>query len=142
METTNQLLDLARQVGNFNSDNALAQRLGLTRAVVSAWRQGRNPIPDERIAQLCALAKLDGPEWMARIHAERAQSPAERALWSKMLTRLAAAALVLVPFAAAATPEKPANSMGYKSDSSGYVYYVRFVRTFGDRCWSRLRLNN
>lgn len=124
METTNQLLDLARQVGNFNSDNALAQRLGLTRAVVSAWRQGRNPIPDERIAQLCALAKLDGPEWMARIHAERAQSPAERALWSKMLVRLAAAAIFVAPFTAGAN-EKATEIKGFSSDSAGYVYYVK-----------------
>jgi hypothetical protein len=125
METTNALLDQAKQAGNFNSDNALAQRLGLTRAVVSAWRQGRNPIPDERIAQLCALAKIDGPEWLARVHAERAQSPAERALWSKMLVRLAAAALFIVPLSACAKMEKLDISTGYAPGSAGYVYYVK-----------------
>lgn len=127
MSALNELLDKAKNACGLASDNALAERVGVTRAMISKWRSDEKPIADERIAQLCALAKADGPEWMARIHAERAQSPAERALWSKMLTRLAAAALVLVPFAAAATPEKPANSMGYKSDSSGYVYYVKRV---------------
>ncbi|MBD4117713.1 hypothetical protein GUH64_04400, partial [Xanthomonas citri pv. citri] len=47
------------------------------------------------IAQLCAMAKLDGGEWMARIHAERAASPAERALWRSVLDRLSAAAAVV-----------------------------------------------
>lgn len=102
MTATEELLDKAREAANISSDSALSQRLGITRAVISAWRKQLYPIPDERIAQVCALAKLDGPEWLARIHAERAQSPAERALWSKMLTRLAAAAVLLVPFAAMA----------------------------------------
>ncbi len=52
-------------------------------------------MPDERIAQLCALGKLDGPTWMAKIHAERAESPAERQLWRSTLERLGAVAAVL-----------------------------------------------
>ncbi len=95
MSSVNDLLDKVREAGNFPSDNALAQRLGLTRAVVSTWRSGRNPIPDERIAQLCALGKLDGPLWIALIHAERAQSATERALWRLMLDRMSAAAAVV-----------------------------------------------
>ncbi|WP_164229425.1 DUF3693 domain-containing protein [Stenotrophomonas maltophilia] len=95
MDAVNQLLDQARVGTNLPSDNALAQRMGVTRAVVSNWRQARNPIPDERIAQLCAMAKLDGPAWTARIHAERAASPAERAMWKSMLDRLSAAAAVV-----------------------------------------------
>ncbi|WP_329892985.1 DUF3693 domain-containing protein [Stenotrophomonas sp. SMYL20] len=95
MSSVNDLLDKVREAGNFPSDNALAQRLGMTRAVVSTWRSGRNPIPDERIAQLCALGKLDGPLWIAMIHAERAQSATERALWRLMLDRMSAAAAVV-----------------------------------------------
>lgn len=52
-------------------------------------------MPDERIAQICALAKLDGGEWMAKIHAEAAASPAEKALWRSVLDRLSAAAAVV-----------------------------------------------
>jgi len=127
MNPTAELLDKAREAGNISSDNALSQRMGVTRAVVSAWRGELKPIPDERIAQLCAMAKLDGPEWLARIHAERAQSPAERALWSKMLVRLAAAAIFVAPFAAGAN-EKAPEIKGFSSDSAGYVYYVKIVR--------------
>ncbi|PPU06834.1 hypothetical protein XacyCFBP2565_21230 [Xanthomonas arboricola pv. corylina] len=94
MPSVNELLDKARERANLPSDNALAQRIGVTRAVISSWRKDRYPMPDERIAQVCALAKLDGGEWMARIHGERAASPAERALWRSVLDRLSAAAAV------------------------------------------------
>ncbi|MGR4896968.1 DUF3693 domain-containing protein [Stenotrophomonas sp. LARHCG68] len=125
MSAAAQLLDSAREATNLPSDNALAQKLGVTRATVSGWRKDYYPLPDERIAQLCALAKLDGPEWMARIHAEKAQSPAERALWSKMLTRLAAAAIFLVPLSAFANAETPVKSDGYTENAPGFVYYVK-----------------
>ncbi|MBD1474526.1 hypothetical protein GUH81_21995 [Xanthomonas citri pv. citri] len=95
MPTTNELLDKVKESCSLPSDNVLSQKLGVTRAVISGWRNDRYPIPDERIAQLCAMAKLDGGEWMARIHAERAASPAERALWRSVLDRLSAAAAVV-----------------------------------------------
>jgi transcriptional regulator with XRE-family HTH domain len=124
MTAINQLLDETRKAANISSDNELSKRLGVTRAVVSAWRHDYYPVPDERIAQICALGKLDGPEWMARIHAEKAQSPAERALWSKMLTRLAAAAIFLVPLSAFAKAETPVKSDGYAENVPEFVYYV------------------
>lgn len=111
MNATAVLLDQAREKAGLPSDNVLSQRLGVTRAMVSAWRGELKPIPDERIAQLCAIAKLDGPEWMARIHADRAQSPAERALWSKMLLRLAAAAIFVAPLSAGAADKSLANQV-------------------------------
>lgn len=105
------LLDQVRVGGNFNSDMGLAEKLGVKRQTLHAWRHDQAPIPDERIAQLCALAKLDGPEWMARIHADKAQSPAERALWSKMLLRLAAAAIFVAPLSAGAADKSLANQV-------------------------------
>nr|WP_232532028.1 DUF3693 domain-containing protein [Xanthomonas campestris] len=95
MPTTNALLDKVKESCSLPSDNVLSHKLGVTRAVISGWRNDRYPIPDERIAQLCAMAKLDGGEWMARIHAERAASPAEKALWRSVLDRLSAAAAVV-----------------------------------------------
>lgn len=131
MDAVNQLLDQARVGTNLPSDNALAQRMGVTRAVVSNWRQARNPIPDERIAQLCAMAKLDGPAWTARVHAERAASPAERAMWKSMLDRLSAVAavLALVVFAApGAARAKDIDSQGFSgSDQPHSVYYVQSI---------------
>lgn len=88
MNTTNKLLDTVRKVCGVKTDSALATKLGVTRALVSGWRSDRYNIPDEKIAAACAMAKLDGPEWMALVHAERAATPAERALWRAALDRL------------------------------------------------------
>ncbi|WP_108858332.1 DUF3693 domain-containing protein, partial [Xanthomonas fragariae] len=89
MSAENELINLVRAGGKFSSDNELAQKLGVTRAMVSSWRSGRYVLPDDQIAQLCALATLDGASWMARIHTERAASATERALWQSILDRLA-----------------------------------------------------
>ncbi|HHA2589881.1 TPA: DUF3693 domain-containing protein [Stenotrophomonas maltophilia] len=131
MDAVNQLLDQARIGANLPSDNALAQRMGVTRAVVSNWRQARNPIPDERIAQICAIAKLDGPLWIAMIHAERAQTQTERALWRLMLDRISAAAAVVALVALslpspgnAKTAQNQAVSAGLLTHS---VYYVQSI---------------
>jgi len=129
MDTANDLLDKVKAACNFPSDNVLAQKIGLTRAMVSSWRHGRHPIPDERIAQMCALAKLDGPTWIAMLHAERAQTATERALWRLMLDRLSAAAAVVALVALslpsignAKTAQNQAVSGGLLTHS---VYYVR-----------------
>lgn len=123
-----ELLDQARERCNFNSDNELATAVGLKRQTIHQWRHSLAPISDERIAQICAMAKLDGPHWTAQIHAERAQSPAERAMWKSMLDRLSAVAavLALVVFAApGAARAKAIDSQGFSgSDQPHSVYYV------------------
>jgi transcriptional regulator with XRE-family HTH domain len=123
MNAINELLDNAKDRLNLGSDLALAERLAVTRSLVSRWRKGDTPLADDRIAQLCALAKADGPEWMARIHAEKAQSPAERALWSKMLTRLAAAAILLAPLSAGAADKSLENQV-IKSEKTPVMYIM------------------
>nr|WP_099485312.1 DUF3693 domain-containing protein [Stenotrophomonas maltophilia] len=131
MDTANDLLDKVKAACNFPSDNVLAQKIGLTRAMVSSWRHGRHPIPDERIAQMCALAKLDGPTWIAMLHAERAQTATERALWRLMLDRLSAAAAV-VALVALSLPSignaKTAKTQAVSGDLLTHsVYYVQSI---------------
>ncbi|WP_204372823.1 DUF3693 domain-containing protein [Stenotrophomonas maltophilia] len=95
MTAVGELLDAARERTGIPSDNALAARLGIQRQLLSKARAGEKPLSDERIAQICALAKLDGPTWIAMIHAERATTATERALWRLMLDRMGAAAAVV-----------------------------------------------
>jgi len=95
MSAIDEMLDLARERTGLPSDNALAERLGVNRQLLWQARRGSKPLSDERIAQICALAKLDGPMWIAMIHAEKAQSATERTLWKLMLDRLSAAAAVV-----------------------------------------------
>ncbi|HEL5613798.1 TPA: hypothetical protein UNK10_000162 [Stenotrophomonas maltophilia] len=122
------LLDQARAGGNFNSDMGLAARLGVSRQTLHAWRKGTAPIPDERIAQISELGKLDGAVWMAKIHAERATSPVERRVWRSVLDRLSAAAAVLVLVVVAApgvARAKSIDSQGFSASGQPHsVYYV------------------
>lgn len=96
MGATANLLDTVRERCSMASDNAISVRLGVSRSLVSEWRKGSKPIPDERIAQLCKLAHEDGPSWAARIHAERASSDAERNMWRETLRRLGTAAALAI----------------------------------------------
>ncbi len=128
MTAVQEMLDAAKKGAGVPSDNVLSQKLGITRAVISAWRNGLYPVPDERIAQICEIAKLDGPMWTARLHAERATSPAERKMWRLALDRLSAVAAVLV-LAVIAAPgaarAKAVDSQGFSgSDQPHSVYYV------------------
>jgi len=115
MTATTELLDRVREAANIPSDNALSQKLGITRAVISGWRKELYPIPDERIAQLCEMAKLDAPLWAARIHGERATSPVERKMWRVALDRLSAAAAVVALVAITAPSVARANPVGIQS---------------------------
>lgn len=128
MELENKLLDTVREKCGIPSDNALSKKLGVTRALVSGWRLDRYAIPDERIAEMCAMADLDGPWWIAEIHAAKAQSRVERKLWRAMADRLSAAAAVVAlvalsmpGLANAKTAQNQAVSGGLLTHS---VYYV------------------
>lgn len=131
MTAVGELLDAARERTGIPSDNALAARLGIQRQLLSKARAGEKPISDERIAQICALAKLDGPTWIAMIHAERATTATERALWRLMLDRMGAAAAVVAlvamsmpGLANAKTAQNQAVSGGLLTHS---VYYVQSI---------------
>jgi transcriptional regulator with XRE-family HTH domain len=114
---------------NLGSDIALAERVGVTRSLISRWRKGDTPISDERIAQICAMAKIDGTTWMAMIHAERATSTTERALWRLILDRVSAAAAVVALVCITAPGAVKAETLAAQGFAQGQnadsVYYVK-----------------
>lgn len=138
MTAVNELLDNVKIRLNLASDMALAERLTVTRSLVSRWRKGDTPLADERIAQICALAKLDGPTWIAMIHAERATSATERALWRLMLDRMSAAAAVVALVALSMPGLANAKTAQIQAVSEGLlthsVYYVQYHQS----AWVRL----
>jgi hypothetical protein len=121
MNATALLLDKVKECCSLPSDNALAVRLDVTRALISGWKNARYPMPDERIAQVCAMAKLDGAEWVARIHADRATDATERKVWLSMLDRLrpiaAAVGLVAVGMASNGDVLASAKPLNYGANS-------------------------
>lgn len=109
------LLDKVKETCSIPSDNALALRINITRAAISEWRSGHKHMTDERIAQLCALAKLDPAPWLAQMHIERSHTEAERNMWRSILERLrpaaAVAGLALIGWALGADADGIANAL-------------------------------
>jgi len=93
MDAVNKLLDTARVACSLPSDVALAEKLGVSRQLVSQWRKGANPMSDERIAQIAHMAREDGGRWLLLIHAERASGAAAKD-WAALVRKFGAAAAV------------------------------------------------
>lgn len=129
MNAIAELLDTVRDRSGLPSDMALAARLGIQRQTLHQARKGLAGLSDERIAQLCDLGKLDGPMWVAKIHAERATSPVERKLWRSLIDRMSAAAavvaLVCITAPGAAKAETLAAQGFAQGQSADSVYYVK-----------------
>ncbi|MFA5589709.1 MAG: DUF3693 domain-containing protein [Lysobacteraceae bacterium] len=93
MDDLARMLDKIKESRSIASDNALSARIGVTRAAVSSWRNGRNlpgPVQCARIAELSGepLARVLGIVGEAR-----AISREEKAVWRKLA---AAAAMVVI----------------------------------------------
>lgn len=101
MRTVATLLDKARETCRLPSDNTLAQRLGVSRSIVSAWRADEKRPSDDHIATLAKLAHEDEGDWIVTLRASWATGEARRA-WAALARRLGTAALVLtlMPFRA------------------------------------------
>ncbi|QPB72710.1 hypothetical protein XFHB_13645 [Xylella fastidiosa] len=117
-----------------SSDNRLAEKIGIKRQTIHQWRQGTAPIADERIAQLCAIGKLDAPRWIAKIHAERAESPTERAAWKSMLERLTATAATLLVGASITCPT-PSQAQSISKNFNSEIHIMPIMSTW--RRWVR-----
>lgn len=97
---TIQLLDAIRERRNLPSDYATAAALGLTRAQISRYRQGKEAMGDEVAQRAAALLGLDPAVVVAQMHAQRASDPQTRSLWIGIADRLerasSVAAVVLI----------------------------------------------
>jgi DNA-binding transcriptional regulator YdaS (Cro superfamily) len=100
MSAINKLLDNARKACSLSSDAALAQRLGVSRAQLSAWRVGREAVPEDRIAEIARVAHADAGEWRLLIEAEQARGEARKA-YGLLVKRLGIAALLAIATAPA-----------------------------------------
>lgn len=97
MQTTKQLIDRAKKASGIESDYALSKVLDVSPSAVTNWRSGRSHPADELAAHLAELAGQNPSSVLADLYAERAKSPAQRALWLRMADQLrhAVAAVML-----------------------------------------------
>lgn len=105
MNTLNKLLDNALLTCSLPSDAQLAARLGVSRSAVSLWRQGAS-IKEVHLAEVVRLAK-GTVEDAVHVLQEQASTKASKDLWSHALSKLAAVAIFIAPFAAGANEKAP-----------------------------------
>ncbi|NRP67796.1 DUF3693 domain-containing protein, partial [Xylella fastidiosa] len=116
MNSENILLDKVKEICSIESDNALAIKLGIQRQAISKIRREEMHLSDERIAELCDMANLDGGKWAASIRSEKAESPKERAMWESIVERLTATAAALIVGVGVSNPNTSHASIGNKEE--------------------------
>lgn len=93
MSAKEKLLDKAAEQCSPATYKALAERLGISRSLISNWKAGDWPMPQERIAEIARIAHVDAGEWMLLIEAEQAKGEAKKA-YGSLVKRLGIAALL------------------------------------------------
>lgn len=91
--TIDQIIDLARDRGGFDSDNALSYHLG-SKSMVSQWRTKRSHPTPPMMVRLAELAELD-PE-LCLLELEAARYPESAAIFRSIIDKLRPVAAVLV----------------------------------------------
>jgi len=110
MSATKNLLDKYRETCLPQNDNGIANRLGVSRAAVSRWVNGKghpNPKAIEQMAK--ELGEVTGP-WLAQIEAERATTPSDKRVWLRLAATLGTAlaiAVIALPHAIEAARRLP-----------------------------------
>jgi hypothetical protein len=124
-------IDAVKRHREISSDYACAQALGLTRAQLSRYRNGRDFFGDETAVKVADMLGLDAGYVMACIHAERASNPEIKVRWEGVAARLQRAGLgvvvaVLAVFLVGIAPT-PADASPLQIKGAS-VYYVKWLR--------------
>ena len=105
MSDTKKLLDKFRETCLSSSDNAIALKLGVSRAAVSRWVNGKGH-PSAALTEKMAIAIGEPPlDWMVRIEAERTHAAADKKAWVRRAQAFGAIAIL------ATTPALPPSSI-------------------------------
>ena len=128
MDAKNKLLDKARGFCSPPTDKALAERMAVSRTLLSRWRNGYDPMKADRVTQLCGIAHEDASGWLVLIEAEQSTGATRRA-WEKLAHRLGlAASLFLVLAAPGMTSQKTPDTAYYVHLSQWWMRFRRSTR--------------
>lgn len=153
MKTTVEFLNAVKAKHHLPSDGRLAVMLGLTRASISRFQQGKDFLGDETAMKVADLLDIDPAFVVACVHAERAKRPEEKALWSSIATRASsiAAGVVFAVILSASVLEVPVLESGayVVSTVASNIHYAPFdaveLAVFGlliFACWLAFPRNN
>lgn len=94
-----ELLDKAKTHVSPGNYSELARVIGASRQELNAWKSGKAPMPQRRIAQLARIAGEDAGMWWLLIESERAAPEVRPAVARKLRALGLVAAVVLAVFA-------------------------------------------
>ena len=124
MKTTIEFLDELKARNGGASDYSIAKILGITHQMVSKYRLGKDCLGDSTAIRVAELLEIEPAIIIASVHAERAKSDQEKAVWREILEKLGGvAAGVLLTIGAATLPAQQADASALNSAHS--VYYVK-----------------
>ncbi|QDI03440.1 hypothetical protein E4A48_06810 [Xanthomonas cerealis pv. cerealis] len=115
-----------KHVKKIQSDNAGGIALGVTRATISSWKQGKNA--EIQYIEKMAMEIGDSPEtWSALVMAERSNSEAEKAAWKRIAQKLAATVMGLMLFIGAALPDSAKASAIQGLTETHAIHYAKLA---------------
>lgn len=116
-----------KHVQKIQSDNAGALALGVSRATVSLWKQGKNA--EIHYIERMAVDIGDSPEmWSAVVMAERSNSEDEKAAWRRIAQKLATVAMALCLFVGTALP-RDVQAMPQAGNALHDIHYAKYYLT-------------
>lgn len=95
MKPISRYLDDAIDTGLCKNDSETARKIGVTRASISDWRNGRTTPNDDQAVKLADLLGKDAGEILAECGAARAKSPETRRAWERIAARMAASSITV-----------------------------------------------
>ena len=120
MKKLNELLDDAKTVTG--SDYATAKRMGVTRAAISGYRNGRSRPDAYAVFKLAEVLNLNERDVFIALNVEGEKNEDKRRFWEK-LGGVAASFLVGVTFIMTPPPSQAAEAQHMKITND--VYYVK-----------------
>lgn len=139
MDTLNRLLDTATKTCSPPTQQALADRLNVSRQTLHDWRTGKKRITDEHLARVIDAAHGEAVD-AVQVRREAASTRSERHLWETLARQLGAAATLA---AVALFPVYEASAARTLTDAPVMHYAKTAVRAITRRVrdwlatWSR-----
>lgn len=81
-------LALAKEHLNIKSDYALAQRLDVTRQMISKLQSGKIVLSDEMAVKIAMIVDKHPAIVLADVHAEREKNPEIQAIWRGLVEKI------------------------------------------------------
>lgn len=132
----NEYIDAAKQEMKLQSDNELAQRMGVHRARISQYRSGKQWPDNYFVMKLAIALKADPVAVLADLESQREKRPERAEFWRSFLSRASLIAITAATLASTFTGEC-ANAAG-TNGGEGPSRYAAGMRIIWDYVSSTL----